>query len=212
MAVWMVGSAVHPIAFAGQCEERGIVPPGITEPEERLVCARLHCQKGCEHSGNDCMLCERYRGWRDGPGASEIRVMCAWSSEMPIWQRMTCNAALVTVPPQLSVGEGIEIATENKLHHLLVTKDGELIGVVCRCDLSSHRFDDPVTTCLRRDVLAIAPSATLGEAAGAMAQFGVSCLPVIEDGQLVGVITHSDLRSIGGPPRPEPCFDCGEID
>ncbi len=44
-----------------------------------------------------------------------------------------------------------------------------------------------------RDVIAIDPSASLAEAAQLMRQANVGILPVVEDGQVCGVITDRDL-------------------
>jgi len=44
-----------------------------------------------------------------------------------------------------------------------------------------------------RDVVAIEPSASLAEAAKLMRQANVGILPVVEDGQVCGVITDRDL-------------------
>jgi acetoin utilization protein AcuB len=210
MGVRMVGSnvVVSPIAFNGCCEVRGRVPPGCPEVEERLVCSRFRCQKGGpERTGNDCLVCSRYRGWRDGPGTSTVTVTCGWSSEAPVWQCMTRDSALVTVPPTLTVGEATEQAIAAEVHHLLVTENDQLVGVVCRCDLDGHRRDWPLSACISTEVFAIESSATLAVAAGAMADLGVGCLPVLEQGRLVGVITDGDLFAVGGPPATDPFFD-----
>ncbi len=46
---------------------------------------------------------------------------------------------------------------------------------------------------MTREVLTIASDATLGEAAAAMADRRVSCLPVVDGGQLVGILTETDI-------------------
>ncbi len=46
---------------------------------------------------------------------------------------------------------------------------------------------------MTRDVLTIAADATLGEAAARMADRRMGCLPVVEGGRLVGVVTETDI-------------------
>jgi len=45
-----------------------------------------------------------------------------------------------------------------------------------------------------QDPVTVPPSATLGEARALMAQRGISGLPVVEDGRLVGILTDRDVR------------------
>jgi CBS domain-containing protein len=213
MGVWMVGATesaavrVEPLVFHGRCEVRGNVPYGCPEIEERFVCARFRCQKGApDRTGNDCLVCEHYRGWRDGPGASHVTVACGWSSDAPVWQRMT-RAPLVTVPPELPISDAVARALEASVHHLVVVENERLVGVTCLCDLGGGRGDQLVATCLSPRVFAIALSATLGEAAAAMAKLGIGCLPVLDGEQLVGVITHDNLVRIAAPRAADPYLD-----
>jgi CBS domain-containing protein len=50
---------------------------------------------------------------------------------------------------------------------------------------------------MTRDVLAIHPEATLGEAVAAMRAFQIDCLPVVDRDLLVGALTRGDLRRAG---------------
>lgn len=50
-------------------------------------------------------------------------------------------------------------------------------------------------------LVTIEAEASLQEAAEKLLKHGVDCLPVLEDGALVGIVTTSDLlRALGGPP------------
>jgi CBS-domain-containing membrane protein len=220
MGVRMVGSGdkadvwIRPVAFESVCETRGIVPPGFAEGDERLVCARFRCQKGgAERTGHDCLLCGRYRGWTDGTTPSEVRICCAWSALESVSERMTLAPAMLTVPPELPCDEADARARSAGVRHLVVTRGGELLGVVCRCQLCRcARPEQPIGALVAEHTFAIEAAATLGEAAGAMAQLGIGCLPVVDNGALVGVITRGDLRRIGVPESQlgaHQCVRCG---
>jgi CBS domain-containing protein len=58
-----------------------------------------------------------------------------------------------------------------------------------------------VTDVMTTDVVTIAPSASLRDAASLLVEHGVSGLPVVEDGRLVGVISEADLIVKEGRPR-----------
>jgi acetoin utilization protein AcuB len=184
--------------FSASSTVRGVVPAGAPEVEERLLCARFQCQKGgVTRTGHDCLACERYQGWREGPGPAEVTISCRWTDRSPVSACMTTRGALVTIPLGLSCAEADARARSAGIHHLLVTAADRLVGVLCRCDLAAQPPEQPVDAFLARTAFAIGAHATLGEAASAMKTLRMGCLPVVEDGALVGVITRSDLSRVG---------------
>jgi CBS domain-containing protein len=46
---------------------------------------------------------------------------------------------------------------------------------------------------MTREVITTRPEATLGEAAAVMAERRISCLPVVDEGRLVGIVTETDI-------------------
>jgi CBS domain-containing membrane protein len=46
---------------------------------------------------------------------------------------------------------------------------------------------------MTRDVATVSPDASLGEAAALMYERKFGCLPVVEDGELVGILTEADF-------------------
>ncbi len=116
----------------------------------------------------------------------------------------------ITVNRRVSVLQAREIMEEEQVRRLLVMDDEDcLLGVVTSGDLrevspspvSSLSFFErrqaldeiPVEEIMHQDPITIPPDATIQEAADLMFQNKIGGLPVIEDEELVGVITQSDL-------------------
>lgn len=105
------------------------------------------------------------------------------------------------------------MAYTHDVHHLLVLRDGELVGVTCLCDLEHAKPTDSVARRMRAPALCIGVNDTTEQAALTMLQCGVGCLPVVDDdGVLVGIVTRRDLRRGGtlpGEPGLDRCGHCG---
>ena len=117
----------------------------------------------------------------------------------------------VMVEPTMSIVEAQAIMAETKVRHLPVTETGKrLIGLVTRqrmrippTELASlnvweiTRFLSNLTVkdvmVKQQDLITIEPDATLEEAAQLMVQNKIGCLPVLEEGVVLGIITEIDL-------------------
>ena len=110
----------------------------------------------------------------------------------------------VTLRPDSDPLAGVAICKSGKFRHLpVVDAEGRVLGVVSRADLElflsksespgvmkrQHRVDQVEI----REVPLLGPDYPLEEAANLMMEHKTSCLPVVEDGQLVGIVTETDL-------------------
>jgi acetoin utilization protein AcuB len=115
--------------------------------------------------------------------------------------------------PSMSIIEAQYLMSENNVHHLPVVKGGKrLVGLVTRQSmllnpgrlssldvwdithyLSNLKVKDVMIKA--RDVVTIPPDTTIEQAAQRMVETAAGCLPVIEDGVVVGLITENDLLS-----------------
>jgi len=59
-----------------------------------------------------------------------------------------------------------------------------------------HLFTLSIENLMRKPVTTIAPGAQVQEAARLMRELKIGCLPVVEEGKLVGIITEHDLLGI----------------
>jgi acetoin utilization protein AcuB len=112
---------------------------------------------------------------------------------------------VVTLSPQTTAGEALALCRERRIRHLPVVEDGALVGIVSDRDLRSATpaLGDParaealgrvqVHEVMARDVTTALPDDPVEEAANAMRERKIGCLPVVEDGALVGIISSSDV-------------------
>ncbi len=116
---------------------------------------------------------------------------------------MTTEVAAVT--PQDTLGAVRNIMLERKIKRVLVVQEERPIGIVTVDDLSRAwarrgapwRWRRPesasVTRFMSRDLVTISPHASIVEAARVMVERGISGIPVVEAGRVVGIITKTDL-------------------
>jgi hypothetical protein len=180
--------------FRGVRSTHGELDPGAPA----LATARVDCQLGIPRGGQGCQRCPRLLSWTSGPNPGEVTLRCAWLHTDPVADRMTGAAALVTVAARLRCREARRMAQREGVHRLLVLDDGQLVGIVCRCDLEPAP-SEPVRSVMRHEVFIVDAATTLAEAAALMRALDVGCLPVARDGDIVGIITRGDLVRSGLP-------------
>jgi acetoin utilization protein AcuB len=91
--------------------------------------------------------------------------------------------------PTMPIVEAQRYMGENNVRHLPVVGDGKrLLGLVTRQRLlvEPGRLGS-------LDLVTIGPDATIEEAARHMIEKNIGCLPVLEDGVVIGIITETDL-------------------
>ena len=113
---------------------------------------------------------------------------------MRIGDRMTPNPCVVRLGDSLATARTIMHAQRFK--HLPVVERKRVLGVISDRDVRQYaaNLDDTVVeSVMTADPVTVAPDTSVEEAASLMLVRGVGCLPVIEQGGLVGIITTTDL-------------------
>jgi acetoin utilization protein AcuB len=100
---------------------------------------------------------------------------------------------VISAAPETEVATARERLRSEEVDHLVVVQGKRIVGVVAGKDITRAGDHKPLSTVMSRDVVTIAPDATLRRAAGIMRGRAVGCLPVIDEGKLVGIVTTSDL-------------------
>jgi acetoin utilization protein AcuB len=112
---------------------------------------------------------------------------------------------IVTLAPDETVGTALALCRERRIRHLPVLKEGRLVGIISDRDLraATPAFGDKeraaalhdvlVEDVMATDVIAANPDDPIELAANTMRERRIGCLPVVEGGELVGIITASDV-------------------
>ena len=119
----------------------------------------------------------------------------------------------VMIEPAMSIVEAQGIMAETRVRHLPVAEEGKrLVGLITQETLrvpptlltslnvwEITRFLSDLTVkdvmVKGKDVITIGPDATIEEAARVMVEHKIGCLPVLEEGIIVGIITDSDMMA-----------------
>ena len=112
---------------------------------------------------------------------------------------------VVVVSPETTAAEALALCRERRIRHLPVLEEGRLAGIVSDRDLRSAApaLGDPgrasvlekirISEVMTREVVTARPDDPIEEAANRMREKRIGCLPVVEDGTLVGILTSSDV-------------------
>jgi CBS domain-containing protein len=109
---------------------------------------------------------------------------------------------IITLNPEDTVKSACETMTKHDLSGMTVLKNGEVVGMLTQGDLVPMiaKGKDPakakVKEIMGKKLAAIGPDADISKAAKLMVDNKVKRLPVIKKGNLVGVITQTDIVRI----------------
>lgn len=104
-----------------------------------------------------------------------------------------------SIPPTMGAMEAWTLMKHLDIHHLVVMKGAEIVGVLSERDLAPQRRTPRIPESVIVEDLMSSPVATVeqGEtvrkAAHRMKGRTLGCLPVTDNGKLVGIVTMADL-------------------
>ena len=117
---------------------------------------------------------------------------------------------VVTASPDISIGEATRTMIEKGFRRIPIVKEDVLLGIVTASDIMrylgsgeifqklmtgdvSDAFKVPVKSLILRDIIWTNSSIDIGEAAASMLKNKVGALPIIDDGELCGILTERDI-------------------
>ena len=120
---------------------------------------------------------------------------------------MTRDVVTVTMDDSLAWVKNV--FDEKGFHHVIVTEGGTLVGVVSDRDLlrnispfigklaerevDTNTLSRKVHQIMTRKPVTVAPEVDLCDALATLVEHRVHCLPVVENGRCVGIVTQSDI-------------------
>lgn len=115
---------------------------------------------------------------------------------MLVRSRMTRD--VVTVAPKTTVAMALEVLETHNIRHLPVLDGARLVGILSDRDLrlalsGGHPEDTVVTQVMNPEPRTVATTTTVEAAARILTDHRVGCVPVVDGGDLVGILTGSDL-------------------
>jgi CBS domain-containing protein len=122
------------------------------------------------------------------------------------------SAPATSVPQDASLLDAVLTFRSTGFRHLPIVEGGHIVGVISDRDvqrvspslfskLSEKEYNNVFRTTPLRDVMTrnpitVTPDTPLSEAATILDELKVGCLPVVQDGQLVGIITVIDMLKV----------------
>jgi CBS domain-containing protein len=116
---------------------------------------------------------------------------------------------LITVPPSATLAEARTLMHDNRIHHIPVINDNNLVGLVTLTNVLAatdsflrdpnnriHANEISIEDTMVTDVATVEVNASLRHAALFLERHKIGCLPVMDDEELVGIITDTDFVAV----------------
>ena len=116
---------------------------------------------------------------------------------------------LITVSPSATWAEARTLMHENRIHHLPVLEGDKLVGLISLTNVLAatdsflrddgsriHADEIGIADAMVTDVATVDVSASLRHAALFLEKHKIGCLPVMDNHELVGIITDTDFVAV----------------
>jgi CBS domain-containing protein len=110
------------------------------------------------------------------------------------------NQQVHTIAPDQTVLAALGVMAEKNVGALPVVKDGKVIGIISERDYARKvalkgrsSADTPISTIMSERIITVSPSESVEACMGIMTDSRLRHLPVVKDGQLVGLLSIGDL-------------------
>ena len=116
---------------------------------------------------------------------------------------------LITLPPDATLDEARSLMHNNRIHHIPVVDDDNLVGLVTLTNVLAatdsflrdrdnriHANEILVKDAMVTEIATIDEHASLRQAALFIEKHKIGCLPIVTDGKLRGIITDTDFVGV----------------
>lgn len=106
---------------------------------------------------------------------------------------------VVTIEAHTKMSDVAKILRTKGCTGVPIVDNGKLVGIISRRDFKKlkkeSQLEAPVKAFMCRNVITIAPGKSPMEAAGLMVKHDIGRLPVVENGDIIGIVTRSDAMT-----------------
>ncbi|MCJ2541935.1 CBS domain-containing protein [Thermostichus vulcanus] len=168
--------------------------------------------------GHDCAAAATLKASSEQPLPNPEEVAQALMSALeeripaPVTAQDLMSAPVRTIRPETTIDEAQRVLLRYGHSGLVVVNaEAQLVGVISRRDIDialHHGFGHaPVKGYMTREVKTLSPDTPLAQIQQLMVNWDIGRLPVLQDGQLVGIVTRTDvLRHLHELPAYAPLF------
>ncbi len=110
------------------------------------------------------------------------------------------GSKIVSVPGAAPVLDAIRLMAEHHIGAVLVMDGGQLVGIASERDYARKVIlqgrassDTPVAAIMSSPVVCVAPADSVAECMSIMTERHLRHLPVVDDGQVLGIVSIGDL-------------------
>src|SRR5262245_5759228 len=128
--------------------------------------------------------------WWGGGGYRHDSIAPPTMTAAPVASWM--SSPVHTVAPETLAADAVALLRRHAIRHLPVLEGERVVGVVTDRDLRGTAGDVPVRALMSQPVTVVAPRTGIDRAARLLFDRRIGCLPVVEDGRLVGILTQTD--------------------
>lgn len=174
------------------------VGPPAYHGHKALQHAQVECRAGELIDGAICARCGHLLSARPAFDGHSVDVRCVFFESDPVTTIMTRAVDVVTA----DVTEPLAVAAARMLDRgvkqVLATDAGAIVGIIPSSE-AEHLTADVLAGDHVMPLPVVSRSMTLGALGAALRAQDVDCVAVVDEDELLGVITRGDLRRAGVP-------------
>ena len=116
-----------------------------------------------------------------------------------IFVREIMNNNVVTAPPEISIRSIAKLMVDQGVGSIVIVKENRPVGIITEKDIvkamAEGKDPDKVSAgeIMSKPLITVRPNTPLEKAVSIMVERNVRRLPVVEEGELVGIITMKDI-------------------
>ncbi len=104
---------------------------------------------------------------------------------------------VISISPSTPMRDVQDLMAKEKIRGIMVMEEDKILGIIVLWDLKrikkEQQWDSPVKAFMARDIITIDPGASPSIAARIMIENDIGYLPVVENDNVIGIVTRTDI-------------------